>query len=800
MKKSYLLFFAVLVCTAFMAAGLSSAWAQESQSDAFELEEITVTAQKRAENQQKVPIQMEVIAGDELLGTGKDNVDDILRDISNVLVNKSPDGMRVTVRGLADENSPWHDMHVSTPTVAVNIDGAYNSSSAAGQNLFDLERVEVLAGPQSTLYGSNSPGGIVNVVTASPKTDKFSVSASSEVGNFGLLDGQAMVNVPVLQDLLAFRLAAQKYKRDSWVEGSDNSQDTTTVRLKTLYQPTENFSANVTLNWSESANGGRLGGEVLLFDTEDGNWMTVNQDGSITKGDKVTNPWTASSSGGGGGGGASADAETKGIQAEIAWDSALGALTVVPNYSKQESSDYDGAVWSGQTSSYTRQYRENSTEQKGAELRMTSPEDFFFKWIVGGTYYESDRINITDDYDNDGNDQLQNTTQENKAVYGNLTYPITDTFRGTAGYRRSWDDVGNVETPAKVGDGVSGQEYSNPDYKVGVEYDIADNSMLYANYATSYRVNAMAVSQTAGGVDKTVPPEELKSYTVGTKNRFFSNRLQLNVSAFYYDYQNKNFEGSEDGRLGGGGPPPDPNAPPTPATPINEWDSEYWHTDPTTGEEVQGTDFNNDGDLKDTTVTDDPGNLYTGDSEQDQLGDISDPWIQQFGDFESYGVDISADVMITGRDRLNLSVSYMHTEWTDAVVSYYWPWLWETEGKSYNGESNTFSPTWSANASYRHNFTLGSFGTLVPQIDVQYQSKYKLSFSTELDGINWQEEHYILNSSLSFTHSSNMWSVNAYVKNATDYAVKTFWMNQAGSYSLGLGDPRTYGAVLSVKF
>jgi hypothetical protein len=65
---------------------------------------------------------------------------------------------------------------------------------------------------------------------------------------------------------------------------------------------------------------------------------------------------------------------------------------------------------------------------------------------------------------------------------------------------------------------------------------------------------------------------------------------------------------------------------------------------------------------------------------------------------------------------------------------------------------------------------------------------------------NSQEAHYILNGSISFTHASGMWSLNAYVKNATDYAVKTFWMNRAGSYSLGLNDPRTYGAVLSLKF
>jgi iron complex outermembrane receptor protein len=314
--------------------------------------------------------------------------------------------------------------------------------------------------------------------------------------------------------------------------------------------------------------------------------------------------------------------------------------------------------------------------------------------------------------------------------------------------------------------------------------------MLYANYATSYRVNAMAISQSTDDGDRTVPPEELKSYTIGAKNRFFNNRVQMNVAAYYYDYTNKNFEGSEDGRLGGGGPPPGPDAVPTV---INEWDQEYHHTDPNTGEWVEGTDFNNDGDLLDTNTVTDP-------DTQDELGDITDPWIQQFGDFESYGVEVSADWLITGNDRFNCSVSYLHTEWTNAVVEYYWSWLWDTHGKDYNGEENTFSPRFTANASYQHNFELGSFGSLIPQVDVQYKSKYKLSFASDLEDINWQEAHYILNGSLTFNHASGKWSANAYIKNATDYAVKTFWMNQAGSYSLGLNDPQTYGVVMSYKF
>jgi len=218
--------FAVLFGFAFAVGGIPSICAQESEeseSDEFQLEEITVTAQKRSEDVQKVAIQMEVIQGEDLIGTGKDNMDDILRDVSNILINKNVDGMRITLRGLSDDATHDGSMHNSYPQVAMNIDGAYNSASNAGQGMFDVERVEVLAGPQSTLYGANSPGGVVNVVTASPKTDKFSGNVSLEFANYDLFDGKFALNAPIVQDLVAMRLAGQWYEQGhGWLATATN--------------------------------------------------------------------------------------------------------------------------------------------------------------------------------------------------------------------------------------------------------------------------------------------------------------------------------------------------------------------------------------------------------------------------------------------------------------------------------------------------------------------------------------------------------------------------------------------------
>jgi iron complex outermembrane recepter protein len=754
--------------------------AQETSQEEFTLEEITVTAQKRAENQQKVPIAMDVISGAQLAESGQDNVSDILKNLSNSMVNMNSDGMRVTVRGLAESEGSFNNMRVSTPTVAINVDGSYNTNNNAGENLFDVERVEVLYGPQSTLYGSNSPGGIVNVVTAAPKLDKYSANASVEYGSYDLLNLQTTLNAPVISDKVAVRLAASRNKHGSWIDNGDNSSKSTNVRFKTLYQPNDKLAATITATWGSMGNGGRIGGDVTAFNKQD----------------DVENPWTASSSSGGMGGPAmGGDQRTKGLSGEITLDTGVGSLSLVPSWSKMSGDDLGTMSMGPQT--YTI-HTTNSTVQKNAEIRMSSPQDFFFKWIAGAVYYKSDRKNISDNYTDSTQSSVQTAAESNKAVYANITYPFTSQFRGTAGYRLSWDKAQSLEVPAMKGDGTSGQDYSAPDYKIGVEYDVAENTMAFASFATSYRVNMMGgIGQTTKKGDttwRTIPPEKLKAYTVGSKSRFLNNKVQLNTSAYFYDYKNKQFTVDDTGSqfLAQGE-----------TVTESDYCGKNINKETVAGAGGKCPDFNNDG-IVDTTA-------YNGMM-------LEDPWSKQFGRFHSFGIDTSASWIISNNDKMNVSLSYMKTKWVEAKVSYYWTWFWVDEygnnanGKDFSGMENTYSPHWSGSVSYEHSFMLGDFGMLVPQVDVQFKSPYMLnSLSQTMLAkssmpvlANHQEAYYLVNGDITLTPANPIWNLNwnlnLYVKNATNYAVKTSWNGMGGSGTLGLNDPRTYGAVLSVKF
>jgi iron complex outermembrane recepter protein len=782
--------------------------AQETKAEEFTLEEITVTAQKRAENQQKVPIAMEVISGAQMAENGQNNVNEILKSVSNAVINMKDEGMRVTLRGINESGGSMNNMRVQTPTVAINFDGAYNTEDSAGQNLFDVERVEVLYGPQSTMYGSNSPGGIVNVVTASPKLDKYSASGSVEYGSFDLLNGNVALNAPIVSDKLGMRLAGNYSKHGSWVKSTSNATKNKNVRLKTLYQPTDDLSVSLTGSYGKASSGGMMGGSVGKFVDQD------NIPGGGTAWDYVT------SGGGGapppppGGGLAGGNPNTgfrtnKGLSSEIAWSTPYASISIIPSYNRSDASDTsyleDQQIGTEYVSTW--RHSDNWTKQKNADVRLTSPADSSIKWILGGTYYNSRRENNDTFYDYPSSNASTYEWEKTKGIYGNVTYPFTDKFRGTAGYRYSWDSMSNFDGHPKTGTtGITGMDYSAPDYKVGMEYDLAQNTMLFASYATSYRVQAMAAQHTvvpeAQSMWRAIPPEKLKAYTVGTKSRLMENKLQVNTSAFYYDYRNREFPVAGDwSRINS-----------TPDAPKSMVEADYCAD--ANGNIGQGRvlcpDFNFNGIAGDTLGQGDPST---------NPSSPEDPRGKQVGKFESYGLDVSTNWKISAEDRLDVSLSYMHTKWKDATVHFLWWWIWKDstgklyEGTKFDGMRNTYSPTWAGTVSYEHNFMVGDLGTLTPHVDIQFKSPYKLTLTSDaqyaadptvgpaLVGWNRQEAYYTMDANINFAHASGNWNVNAYVKNATNYAVKTTTTGGGPvGDNLGLNDPRTYGAVLSVKF
>jgi iron complex outermembrane receptor protein len=185
-------------------------------------------------------------------------------------------------------------------------------------------------------------------------------------------------------------------------------------------------------------------------------------------------------------------------------------------------------------------------------------------------------------------------------------------------------------------------------------------------------------------------------------------------------------------------------------------------------------------------------------------------------DGRMYGIDLSATLLITPRDMLNLSVSWIESEFYDL----YFEWEYEEQLSTvydangipigvewvphpdvdYSGKPMTNTPPWTINLNYTHNFTLWNGGTLKPAVSVKYQTGYNLSWKDEEHPWNYQETHHMLNASMVYTSPGDMWSLSAYVNNIEDYAEKRQYMSVAGRGRLSIGDPMTYGATLSIRF
>jgi iron complex outermembrane recepter protein len=789
--KRYL-FLLMSTTLAFLISGIPQVKAQESAGDEFTLEEITVTAAKRAENQQKVAISMDVISSDSIKEMGKNNIDDILSSVSNTIIEKSRDGYRVAIRGITDSSMPFHGMSTSQPAVAVNTDGVYSNRKDTVAGLFDVDRVEVLYGPQSTMYSSNSPGGIVNVVTALPKLDRFSANALLEVGNYQVLHGEVAVNAPV-SDKIAVRGSGFFSKRgQSYVTNASDEENTRSGRLRALYQASDKFSITLTGEYSQDKSAGFSG--VTPFDYQDGTWYSLSTIPPTPLG-KVTDPWT----------GIKAETRpdnnqvTKSIKGQINLETGIFTLSMVPSYSTRKGDAievFPSFPAPGQTeTTYENFYTKQKAREKALETRFSSPSDFFMKWMFGVNLYngmdyqrrDSETYKITNGVSGEWSDRSM--TSKMRALYANVTYPFTEVFRGTVGYRKSWDTTIQNGVGRRPGETVDATEApvdvrtkGRPDYKLGFEYDLNSNSMVYGDYSTSFRMNQLPggggpplsvpdpllyPGQIGAGSTQTTDPEVLKAYTLGTKNRFLNNKMQVNVAAYYYDYKNYqaqnnmrsvwvdlNDNGIKEGSSGPGGPP---------------------------------------GGL--------PG-AYT--------ENYQEPYANGVGNGRMIGFDLTANAIITQSDQVNLSVSYQNSKWADLKMIYYFDYTnaFDQNGNvitiykpsaDYTGKTMMNTPPWTINLSWDHSFNLPNGAIIRTTLSTKFRTAYRLSWAEEDYPLNYQEKYHMDDFTAVYTSPEGMWSVSGFVKNIWDYAEKRMYMNGPGSM-MSIGNPRTFGGVLSVKF
>jgi len=319
---------------------------------------------------------------------------------------------------------------------------------------------------------------------------------------------------------------------------------------------------------------------------------------------------------------------------------------------------------------------------------------------------------------------------------------------------------------------------SKPDYKLGLQYDLSDAMMLYGNFTSSFRTDSMAMSNNNG----VRPPESLKSYTIGAKTRLLDNTIQLNTSAYYYQYKNKI---AQESRASANYTQAELEAMSFAKDTVT-YDSNTKSYSTISAGTSYWTYLNRSGAPNSST-----------DADGNTVYELQDGGFQNWGDARTIGLDASVSWVASAKDMVEVSASYLNNKWTKLRFNYLYEAVWSD--KNYDGEAGPNSPKFSATASYEHNFDIGSYGTLTPRVDAQYKSKFNLIFNASAyPGYSSQEAYTQWNGSLAFNHASGKWSANAIVKNATNYAVKRSY--DSDQNTMMIGDPRTFGVTLSVKF
>ncbi len=217
-----------------------------SANDSTTLEEVIVTAQRFREDVQKTAIAITTISGDTISKHAETELDTALRFVPSLMVQSTPQGGEIYIRGVGANG----DSNFVDPSIALHFDGVYSGrSERLSAPLYDIDQIEVLRGPQGTIYGRNADGGAVNIISNDPVIGATDVRASVQLGDYDLRHADGAANIPI-SDNFAMRVAAERETRDGYFTNGGYGSDVTAFRVKALYTPLESLTIHALYDYS----------------------------------------------------------------------------------------------------------------------------------------------------------------------------------------------------------------------------------------------------------------------------------------------------------------------------------------------------------------------------------------------------------------------------------------------------------------------------------------------------------------------------------------------------------------------
>ena len=506
------------------AAQRSDSSAEQSPGGAV-ISEVIVTARKREERASEIPATVQVFDQAQLQERGVSALADLQMTIPNFFFSGSirPFEVPVAMRGLGAPTG-------GVPGVGLYIDGAYQVDPAAFTlPFYDVERVEVLKGPQGTLYGRNSLAGAINYITRAP-SDSFEADVYAEAGNGETFKGSVSLAGPLMgSDILRGRLTVGSQRQNGFrdfLDGSDaDFDDYDAVNARLVLAPGDRFSADLKLSYVK-----KTAGAYLYHQVRDVN----DADGRL----RLTAPFQAGPFAGRHQGG---QHEQKAATLRLTHAASAFDIVATSTYDDTESFTIVDVDNSQPDLSHSANYFERDTFSQ--ELRLNSTGEGSLSWLTGVYYTEgTNPVGGAADFFLAFPARFLSIGQgqfEGYAAFADAEYALSDRWVVGAGIRYDSIDKTQVNTTAGV---RLSDSFSSTQPKLSVKYRLAEDSQIYVTVAKGFREGGFN-SALVGTVFETYPKEELWSYEAGVKSTLGNGRGYVELAGFYTDVDQFNGSG-----------------------------------------------------------------------------------------------------------------------------------------------------------------------------------------------------------------------------------------------------------------
>ena len=529
---------------------------------------VIITAERQTQDLQRSPLAVTVLSPEVTRDANVTRPQDLTYLVPGLLIGSLNGASALTyLRGVGNLAATA----LQDPALTFNFDGVYIARPTSTGGLFyDLERVEVLKGPQGTLYGRNATGGAINILPRRPQLREQSGEVSVEYGNHANQQFTGWYNAP-LGERAAIRVAGQRVSHNSYMKDGTDDQDDKAGRLALRFDPSDALTLRVGVDYYEQRGHGQGATPLALgTDTRDGTASPAGgayfQTQAVTIAGRDFVPIPALQR---------ANNRHRGVNATLEWKTALGALTLVP---AARGSDID-VTGTATGNLYT--FDEHST-QTSVEAHLVSTPHSRVHVLTGGFLFDEDIDLFTRPY-NEFNFSLQHPrlTTSSVAPFTRVTWDITKDFRATLGARYTHEDkkfggsfeafsrvcttgscpnaqpfpVGIATEPLTfpagstsaipvfnpadgtrtVGVRVTSKDsatYSRTTWRAAAEYDLSEQAFLYSSYETGFKSGGFFFSNDS----QVFGPESVGAFTLGVKSRLLSYRLQANVELFDWRY------------------------------------------------------------------------------------------------------------------------------------------------------------------------------------------------------------------------------------------------------------------------